>query len=85
MTIATSMAVCAKNRPIRQDYLGGVIWKQVIELFENPEMISQEIQRRIKEIKDSSPTRKRKEILDREITRQQKGIEKLLDAYQEGF
>ena len=76
--------VC-QSRPIRQDYLDGVIWKQVIELFKNPEMISTEIQRRIKEIKDSSPTRKRKEILDREITRQQKGIEKLLDAYQEGF
>ena len=76
--------VC-QNRPIRQDYLDGVIWQQVIELFENPEMIRQEIQRRIKEIKDSSPTRKRKEILDREIHRQQKGIEKLLDAYQEGL
>ncbi len=48
-------------------------------------MIRKEIQRRIKEIQDSSPTRKRKEVLNREITRQQKGIEKLLDAYQEGL
>jgi site-specific DNA recombinase len=73
------------NKPIRQDYLDGVIWKQVIELLEDPEMIRKEIQRRIKEIQNSSPTRKRKEVLNREITRQQKGIEKLLDAYQEGL
>lgn len=76
--------VC-QNRPIRQDYLDGVIWKQLIELFEDPELIRQEIQRRIKEIQDSNPTRKRREVLDREIVRQQKGIEKLLDAYQEGL
>lgn len=36
-------------------------------------------------IQDSNPTRKRKEVLDREITRQQKGIERLLNAYQEGL
>ncbi len=73
------------NKPIRQDYLDGVIWKQVIELLEDPEMIRTEIERRIKEIQDSSPTRKRKEVINREITRKQKGIEKLLDAYQEGL
>jgi site-specific DNA recombinase len=76
--------VC-QNKPIRQDYLDEIIWKQVIELLEDPEMIRKEIQRRIKEIKESSPTRKRKEMLDREIARQQKGMEKLLDAYQEGL
>jgi site-specific DNA recombinase len=76
--------VC-RNRPIRQDYLDKLIWKQVIKLLEDPELIRQEIQRRIKEIQESSPTRKRKEVLDKEITRQQKGIEKLLDAYQEGL
>ena len=73
------------NKPIRQDYLDGVIWKQVIELLEDPEMIRKEIQRRIKEIQNSNPTRKRKEVVNREITRHQKGIEKLLDAYQEGL
>jgi site-specific DNA recombinase len=76
--------VC-QNRPVRQDYLDKVIWKQVIKLLEDPELIRQEIQRRIKQIQDSNPTRKRKEVLDKEITRQQRGIEKLLDAYQEGL
>ena len=76
--------VC-QNRPIRQDYLDETIWKQVIELLEDPELIRQEIQRRLQEIQNSNPIKKRKEVLDREITRQQKSIEKLLDAYQEGL
>jgi site-specific DNA recombinase len=76
--------VC-QNRPIRQDYLDETIWKQVIELLEDPAMIRQEIQRRLQEIRNLNPIKKRKEVLDREITRQQKSIEKLLDAYQEGL
>jgi len=73
------------NKPIRQDYLDNVIWEQVLRLFEDPELIREEIHRRIQEIQDSSPTQKRKEVLDQQIARQQKGIEKLLDAYQEGL
>lgn len=76
--------VC-QSKPIRKDYLDGIIWQQVIGMLENPALIRREIQRRLREIQDSDPTKKRKEVLDREITRQQKGIEKLLDAYQEGL
>ncbi len=76
--------VC-QNRPIRQDYLDGIIWDQVIELLKEPDLIRREIQRRVKEIQDCNPTRKRKEVLDREIVRHRKGMEKLLDAYQEGL
>ena len=71
------------NRPIRQDYLDEIVWNQVIHLLENPELIHTEIQRRIKEIQDSSPTKRRKEAINKEITRVRKSIEKLLDAYQE--
>jgi site-specific DNA recombinase len=71
------------NRPIRQEYLDEILWNQVIHLLENPELIRTEIQRRIKEIQDSSPTKRRKEAINKEITRVRKSIEKLLDAYQE--
>lgn len=71
------------NRPIRQDYLDDIVWEQVIRLFEGPELIRSEIQRRIKEIQDSSPTKRRKEAIGREIIRIQKSTDKLLDAYQE--
>jgi len=73
------------NRPIRQDYLDQIVWQQVIQLLEDPDLVRAEIQRRIKEIHDSNPTKRRKEALSKEITRMQKGIEKLLDAYQEGL
>jgi len=76
--------VC-QNRPIRQDYLDEKIWEQVVRLLENPELIRQEIQHRIQQIQESNPTKKRKEVLDKQIIHQQRGIEKLLDAYQEGL
>ena len=76
--------VC-QNRPIRQDYLDDVVWKHVLQLLENPQLIRAEIQRRIKQIQDSSPTKRRKEAIEKEIIRVDKSIEKLLDAYQEGL
>jgi site-specific DNA recombinase len=72
-----------QNRPIRQDYLDEIVWKQVIRLLENPELVRTEIQRRLQEIQDSSPTKRRKEIINKEIIRVGKSIGKLLDAYQE--
>jgi site-specific DNA recombinase len=73
------------NRPVRQDYLDRIVWQRVIQLLEDPDLVRAEIQRRIKEIHDSNPTKRRKEALSKEIRRVQKAIEKLLDAYQEGL
>jgi site-specific DNA recombinase len=73
------------NRPVRQDYLDRIVWQRVIQLLEDPDLVRSEIQRRIKEIQDSNPTKHRKEALSKEITRVQEAIEKLLDAYQEGL
>jgi len=71
--------------PIRQDYLDEVVWKQVVRLLENPDLIEKEINRRIEESTYSNVTERRKEALMKELTRVQKGIDKLLDAYQEGI
>ncbi|MBW1979345.1 MAG: recombinase family protein [Deltaproteobacteria bacterium] len=76
--------VC-ENRPIRQDYLDGVVWQHVVRLIESPELIRSEIKRRMKQIQDSSPTKRRKDVVEKEITRIGKSVEKLLDAYQEGL
>jgi site-specific DNA recombinase len=76
--------VCS-NRPIRQDYLDGVIWEHVIQLLESPDLIHKEIDRRIQEIQDCGPMQQRKQGLAKELARTQKGIEKLLDAYQENL
>jgi site-specific DNA recombinase len=73
------------NRPIRQDYLDDVVWKQVMQLFEDPDLIRNEINRRIQEARNSNPAKARKETLVNEMARIKNGIDRLLDAYQEGL
>ncbi len=73
------------NRPIRQDYLDDVVWKQVIQLFEDPNLIRNEINRRVQEARNSNPAKARKETLVNEMVRIKNGIDRLLDAYQEGL
>jgi site-specific DNA recombinase len=76
--------VC-QNRPIRQDYLDDLIWKEVMRLLEDPELIRTEIERRIEEIRNSDPVKHKKDGLMKDLTRVQKALERLLDAYQEGL
>lgn len=76
--------VCT-NRPIRQDYLDDLVWKQIVKLLENPGLIRAEIDRRIREVQESNPTKIRRETLIKESVRVQKGIDRLLDAYREGL
>jgi len=78
----TNGRVC-QTKPIRQDYLDEIIWKQIIDLLKNPGLIRSEIKRRIQTIQDSNPTKQRKEVLSKKIKKTEKTIEKLLDAYQE--
>lgn len=74
--------VCS-SRPIRQDYLDDVVWGQVMHLLESPDLIRVEINRRLDKIRKSDPVTRRKESIIKEMARLRKGIEKLLDAYQE--
>lgn len=73
------------HRPIRQDYLDERVWRAVLELLEDPDLIRAEIRRRMVQLQDSNPRKRKVELLGRELTRVQKGIAKLLDAYQEGL
>jgi site-specific DNA recombinase len=73
------------NRPIRQDYLDDVVWTQVMQLFEDPNLIRNEINRRVQEARNSNPAKVRKETLVNEMARIKNRIERLLDAYQEGI
>ncbi len=76
--------VCS-NRPIRQDYLDELVWSQVVELLENPEVIRAEIDRRVQQAQQSNPMQMRKESLVKEQVRIRSGMDRLLDAYQEGL
>lgn len=77
-------SICT-NRPIRQDYLDELVWKQVVQLFENPTLIHEEINRRIQKTRNSNPLKIRKETLVKESASVQNVIDRLLDAYQDGL
>ena len=71
------------SKPIRQDYLDGIVWEQVLNLLENPALIRAELNRRIKMIQNSNPVKQKKDDLKKKMIHTKKAIDKLLDAYQE--
>src|SRR5215472_10981289 len=77
--------VCDNGRFIRQELLDQLVWAEVIRLLEDPTLIQRELDRRLEAARASDPTRKREQSLQRELTHIGKGIERLLNAYQEGL
>jgi site-specific DNA recombinase len=75
-------AVC-DSRPIRQDLLDQIVWQEVIHLIEEPTLIQAELDRRLEAARAAEPTKRRREALERELTRIRKSMERLLTAYQE--
>ena len=75
-------AVC-DCRPIRQDLLDRIVWQEVIHLIEDPTLIRAELDRRLDAARAAEPTKRRREALERELTRIRKSMERLLTAYQE--
>ncbi len=76
--------VCT-NRPIRQDYLDQFVWREILRLLEDPELVQAEIDRRRAAARHADPLRKRQEDLRREQVRIEKNRERLVTAYQEGL
>jgi site-specific DNA recombinase len=75
-------SVC-DNRPVRQDLLDRIVWAEIIRLLEDPSLIQRELDRRLAAARASSPTKRREEILQRDLARAQKSMDRLLTAYQE--
>jgi hypothetical protein len=75
--------VCDNGRFVRQELLDQIIWAEVIRLLQEPALIQQELDRRLAAARSSDPTKKREQSLQRELTQVSKGIERLLNAYQE--
>jgi site-specific DNA recombinase len=71
------------NRPVRQHLLDKVVWDEIVRLLENPCLIDEELTRRLEVAQEASPTQKRQESLQRDLTRTRKSMERLLAAYQE--
>ena len=72
-------------RPVRVEQLDGLVWEQVWQLLNEPELIQREIERRLQEFRQSSPVEQRQQNLSRELARVEQQTDKLIDAYQEGL
>jgi site-specific DNA recombinase len=70
---------------VRVEQLDNLVWQQVWQLLNEPQLIEQEIERRLQEHQQSSPVEQRKANLTRERTRLGEQTDKLIDAYQEGL
>src|SRR6202795_1933341 len=77
--------ICDNKRFVRQDLLDQIIWAEVVRLLEDPTLIQQELERRLAVARSGDPTQKREQSLQRELTHVGKGVERLLNAYQEAL
>ena len=75
-------AVC-DNPVVRADELDEAVWKEVLALLENPELIQCEINRRLAVANDTVAARRRIDTLHSELARIETRLRRLLDAYQE--
>ena len=71
------------SRPIRADELDGLVWAEVRRLLEDPALVRAEIDRRLAALQTEHPATRRREALERDLTRAGQAIERLIEAYQE--
>jgi site-specific DNA recombinase len=66
-----------------EELLDQVVWSEIVKLLENPGLIQDELNRRLDAAQKVSPTKRRRESQQRDLTRVRKSIERLMTAYQE--
>ena len=71
------------SRPIRADELDRLVWDEVRRLLEDPALVRAEIDRRLQALRTENPASRRREALERDITRAESAITRLIEAYQE--
>src|SRR5215471_12769836 len=71
------------SKPVRQDLLDELVWCEVVKLLEGPQLIQDELERRLSAARNASPTKRREDTLQRELARVQKSADRLMIAYQE--
>jgi site-specific DNA recombinase len=71
------------SKPVRQEILDEAVWREIIKLLESPQLIEDELERRLAAARKGGPGEHRKEILQRELARVQSSMERLMTAYQE--
>ena len=71
------------NKPVRADYLDDLVWGQVTALLADPRLVQAELDRRLEELRVANPATAERARLELDLTRAAKGIERLVQAYQE--
>ena len=78
--IPSRISVSVSGRPSRSEPAAS---GQVLALLENPELIKAEIERRLATLRAEHPASHRREGLQRDLTRAQNALRRLIDGYQE--
>jgi site-specific DNA recombinase len=71
------------SRPIRADELDPLVWVEVRRLLEDPALVRAELDRRLAAVRTEHPAARRRETLERDLTRATTAVERLIEAYQE--
>ena len=70
-------------KPIRLDLLEQTVWDEVAHLLEDPALIQAELTRRVEAARASNPAKHHQDRLEHDLKQAQRGLERLLTAYQE--
>lgn len=73
------------NRSVRSDKLEQAVWAEVQAVLEHPGRLAEEYQRRIADAQGGGGLRHDVDMLDGQIVRLRRGIDRLIDGYAEGI
>ncbi|MGH2871860.1 MAG: recombinase family protein, partial [Solirubrobacteraceae bacterium] len=71
------------SRPVRADELDPLVWAEVRRLLEDPALVRAEIDRRLAAARTEHPAARRHAALERDLTRADQAVARLIEAYQE--
>ena len=74
--------VC-ENRPARLAEIDELVWSRVLGLLDDRTLIEAEIDRRLQTLRAAHPATSRRDALERDLTRTQNALRRLIDGYQE--
>jgi site-specific DNA recombinase len=74
--------VCA-NKPVRADYLDTMVWNHITTLLADPQLIRDEINKRLHTARSSDPTTQQRARLDTALAKTTSGIAAMIEAFGE--
>ena len=71
------------SAPVRAEDLDQFVWGEIRRLLCEPDLVRAEIDRRLRSMRETDPAARRGETLATELTRAERAISRLVDAYQD--